>query len=240
MWLCTTGNRTGERLVVVNSADNATPELQDTNLTLAIARLFETPNSNGAILDTSFHCADCQAITSLITFNAGAFLGRIGDRLGSHTRLWLVLGTFIQTLFTMAAAICIWQSGSLSIANDRGDPSWTNVLSFVALGFMSAGLGLQRIMGKRLNTQFTTTMVLTTAWVELVRTDPKLFVHERVKTRDHKLIAALSFFVGAFVSRAMLAEIGASGALGVATGVRVLVSLSWLFVPAKVVKERKK
>ncbi|KAK7457854.1 hypothetical protein VKT23_010199 [Stygiomarasmius scandens] len=208
-------------------------------LALAIARLFETNNSNGAIRDTTFHVADRQAITSLFTFNAGAFLGRIGDRLGCHTRLWLVLGTFIQTLFTMAAAICIWQSGSLSIADDRGDPSWTNALSYIALAFMSAGLGLQGIMGKRLNTQFTTTIVLTTVWVELI-TDPKLFMHKRVKTRDHKLIAAGSLFLGAFVSRAILAQAGARGALGVATGIRLLVSLSWLFVPAKPAKDGKK
>ena len=117
----------------------------------------ETPNANGAIKDTSFHAADRQAITSLLTFNVGAFLGRIGDRIGCHVRLWLVLGTFIQTLFTMAAAITIWQSGSLSIADDRGNPSWTNALSYVALAFMSASLGLQGIMGKKLNTQFTTT-----------------------------------------------------------------------------------
>ncbi|KAK7455730.1 hypothetical protein VKT23_010763 [Stygiomarasmius scandens] len=117
----------------------------------------ETPNANGAIKDTSFHVADRQAITSLLTFNVGAFLGRIVDRIGCHVRLWLVLGTFIQTLFTMAAAITIWQSGSLGIADERGNPSWTNALSYVALTFMSASLGLQGIMGKKLNTQFTTT-----------------------------------------------------------------------------------
>jgi hypothetical protein len=152
----------------------------------------------------------------------------------------------------MAAALTIWKSGQLSIADDRGDPAWSNVLSYVALGFMSASLGCQGILGKRLNTQFTTTskfflysvlcdvfhltvhllVVLTTVWVELV-TDPKLFLHQRVKTRDHKLIAAFFLFLGAFVSRAILAEVGARGALGVGTGLRLLITLSWLFVPGK-------
>ncbi|THV03528.1 hypothetical protein K435DRAFT_827097 [Dendrothele bispora CBS 962.96] len=202
-------------------------------LALALARLFETNNSStGSLQDSSFHIADRQALVSLLTFNLGAFLGRIGDRMGPHTRIWLVLGTFIQTLFTMAAAVTIWQSGSLSIADDRGDPSWSNALSYVCLAFMSASLGCQGILGKRLNTQFTTTIVLTTVWVELV-TDPKLFYHERVKTRDHKLIAAFFLFLGAFASRAILATVGASGALGVGTGVRLLITLSWLFVPGK-------
>jgi hypothetical protein len=69
-------------------------------------------------------------------------------------------------------------------------------------------------------------------WVELV-TDPQLFYRKRVKTRDHKLIAVFSLFLGAFISRAILAKVGAASALGVAVGVRVLVSLAWLGVPAK-------
>lgn len=115
---------------------------------------------------------------------------------------------------------------------------------------MSASLGVQGILGKRLNTQFTTTskcvyfylkclhtdvilVVLTTVWVELV-TDPKLFnFMHKVKTRDHKLIAAVSLFLGAFAGRALLGAIGAPGALGIGCGVRLLITLSWLFVPNK-------
>ena len=121
-------------------------------LALAIARLFSPGQT-----DFSFRIADRQALTSLLTFLGGAFLGRIGDKMGAQTRAWLCIGTFIQTLFTMAAALAIWKSGSAAVADDRGDPSWTNTLSFVALGFASATIGLQGIMGKRVNTQFATT-----------------------------------------------------------------------------------
>lgn len=93
----------------------------------------------------------------MLTFIFGAFIGRIGDKLGCKTRLWLALGTFIQTLFTMAAAIAIWQSHQGSVADVRANPAWTNVASFVCVGFLSASMGLQGIMGKRVNTQFTTT-----------------------------------------------------------------------------------
>lgn len=75
-------------------------------------------------------------------------------------------------------------------------------------------------------------VVLTTVWVELV-TDPKLFVTRGVKTRDHKVIAAASLLFGAFVGRAILASIGSPAALGIGCGIRVLVSLSWFFIPGK-------
>ncbi|KAJ8522642.1 hypothetical protein ONZ45_g819 [Pleurotus djamor] len=211
-------------------------------LSLAIARLFEV--SPSGFQDFSFHKADQQALCSLITFNMGAFLGRIGDRIGAATRRWLVLGTFVQALFTMAAALAIWKSNQdvsdpnspirQSIADDRGDPAWTNTLTFVCIGFMSASLGLQGIVAKRLNTQFTTTIVLTTVWVELM-TDPRLFsFRHSVRTRDHKLIFASSIFIGGFTARAILHQIGAAGTLGVATGIRLLITLAWLFVPGKV------
>ncbi|KAF4577092.1 hypothetical protein EYR36_005079 [Pleurotus pulmonarius] len=224
-------------------------------LALALARLFEgSPTASPPTRDSTFHKADQQALTSLITFNLGAFIGRLGDKMGNQTRKWLVLGTFIQTLFTMAAALASWKSGQggtgilgmgpdggigASIADDRGDPAWTNTLSFVAIGFMSASLGVQGIMGKRLNTQFTTTIVLTTVWVELV-SDPRLFsLRQSVITRDHKLIAAFSLFLGAFVSRAILYKLGAAGALGVGVGIRLLITATWLFVPSKKASAKK-
>ena len=77
--------------------------------------------------------------------------------MGPKSRAWLMLGTFIQSLFTMSAALTIWKSGEGSVADNRGDALWTNVLSFTCVVFLSMSLGLQGIMGKRINTQFTTT-----------------------------------------------------------------------------------
>ncbi|OSD07841.1 hypothetical protein PYCCODRAFT_1401846 [Trametes coccinea BRFM310] len=199
-------------------------------LALALARLFSGPPGQR---DTSFHIADQQALTSVLTFIAGASLGRIGDRMGPKTRAWLFLGTMIQALFTMAAALTAWKSGQGSIAEVRGDPAWTNALTFVALGFMSASLGLQGIMGKRVNTQFATTIVLTTVWCELMA-DPKLLnFRQRVISRDHKLIAIFALFLGGFVGRAIIDAKGAAATLGVGTGMRVVIALWWLFVPGK-------
>ncbi|KAG6379890.1 hypothetical protein JVT61DRAFT_10452 [Boletus reticuloceps] len=196
-------------------------------LALALARLFNGQH------DTSFHIADQQALCSLLCFVSGAFIGRIGDKIGCKTRAWLTLGTLIQTLFTIGGAITIWQSGSGSVADNRGDPAWNNTLSFVTIGFISASMGLQGIMGKRLNTQFTTTVVLTTTWCELM-TEPQLFNFRRlVVARDHKVMAILFLFIGGFISRAILDKIGSGGTLGVGAGIRLIIAFWWLLIPAK-------
>ncbi|KAG1845589.1 hypothetical protein C8R48DRAFT_617092 [Suillus tomentosus] len=196
-------------------------------LALALARLFSGQH------DHSFHIADRQALCSVLTFIFGAFIGRIGDKLGCKTRLWLALGTFIQTLFTMAAAIAIWQSHQGSVADVRANPAWTNVSSFVCVGFLSASMGLQGIMGKRVNTQFTTTVVLTTTWCELMA-DPKLFdIRRMVISRDHKIMAIGSLFFGGFIGRLLIDSIGSAATLGIGTGIRLIVSVWWLFVPEK-------
>lgn len=197
-------------------------------LGLAIARLWE-----GHPESLNFHIADQQALCSLIAFMAGAFLGRIGDKIGPQKRLWLMAGTFLQALLTMAGAVAFYTSGQTGLATDRSGPAWTNVLSFVGLAFISASLGLQGVLGKRMNTSFGTTIVLTTVWVELM-TDPSLLnLRKRVATRDLRLIAAGSLFLGAFIGRAILAAVGYPGTLGVAVGLRVLISLSWAFVDTK-------
>ena len=71
--------------------------------------------------------------------------------------------------------------------------------------------------------------------------DPNLFRFNRfVITRDHKVIGIVALFLGGFVSRAILQSIGSAGALGIGTGIRVLIAVWWLFVPAKPAKAEKK
>jgi len=120
-------------------------------LALALARTFSISSAPGP----SFRLIDKQSLTSVLSFLFGAFLGRIGDKMGNKTRLWLFVGTFIQALFTMAAAILLWK-GNQSSFGAHG-PTWTNAEGFAALALASASMGLQGIMGKRVNTQFATT-----------------------------------------------------------------------------------
>jgi len=124
-----------------------------------------------------------MALTSLTTFLFGAFIGRIGDRIGAKTRLWLFLGTFIQALFTMAAAIALWKSGQDSVASSRDDLAWTSASAYACLGLMSASMGLQGIMGKRVNAQFATTSEW--AQISLTHTHTPFPVRGCVLTMDH-------------------------------------------------------
>ena len=125
-----------------------------TQLAVALARLFQGPRGHR---DGSFHLADKFALTSVLTFLFGAFCGRIGDRIGPKTRLWLFGGTFFQALLTMGGAIALHEGHQRSVANVRDDLAWSNACSYAALGLISMSMGLQGIMGKRVNTQFTTT-----------------------------------------------------------------------------------
>lgn len=205
---------------------------------MAMARIYRGPAGSR---DAQFQFTDQQALCSLISFNIGAFFGRIGDRIGPLKRIWLISGTLLQALLTLAAVVTIWCNGDHPASS-------INPLSFVALAFISASLGVQGIQGKRLNTQFGTTsayaqlksgvicinavstVVLTSVWIELV-SDPGLFkLRQKVASRDHKVMAAASLFVGAFCGMVLVGKIGVAGTLGVAVGVRVLIATSWIFV----------
>ncbi|GAA5870976.1 hypothetical protein JCM1840_002743 [Sporobolomyces johnsonii] len=194
-------------------------------LSLAVARLFASSPR-----DTTFHKADQQALTSLLSFLLGSSLGRIGDRVGPRRRWWIMTATFIMSLFAMAAALCAHFAHEPSVAEFRLDASWQNAKGMAALGFASASLGLQGIVSKRINSQFGTAVVLTTIWVELVN-DPKLFALKLAKSRDHRIIAVFSVFLGGMCSAGIVFASNSATALGVAAGLRIISMLSWLLVP---------
>ncbi|GAA93857.1 uncharacterized protein L969DRAFT_70206 [Mixia osmundae IAM 14324] len=209
---------------------------------LAIARLFSPgPQENGTFLMT-----DRQALTSLISFLIGAALARVTDRypsiLGPKQRSWLILATLVQALFLLIASICLIVAHESSFTLDRGDPSWTTFRGFCGLAFASANLGLQAAVGKKLGQVANTTVVLTTIWVEFVN-DPKLLLTPWRKNaaaategRDGRFLSIASLFVGALVSRAILAQLGSAATLGIAAGIKLLGSALWLTVPKKQVK----
>ena len=101
--------------------------------------------------------ADQQALISLLCYLGGGLLGRYGNRVGPTKRAWLVAGTFLQALFTMAAALTVWKGGEPSIASSRGEDAWANALSFASLGLISASMGLQGVMARRITSHFGST-----------------------------------------------------------------------------------
>jgi len=206
-------------------------------LALAISRLFTGPYPRMI----GFQEADQQALCSLLSFLLGAFIGRIGDWWGSRKRGWLIVGTLIQAGMTLAACLCALYSYSgaqSSFAGARGAPTWTDPLGFAALGFASASMGLQAHLGTRLGSQFATTVVLTTIWVQFMG-DPKLFSpHAPIKSRDHKALAIFMLFLGGFVGRVLDGTVGGANTFGIGAAFRLLIAISWWWVPKKVAKEQ--
>lgn len=84
-----------------------------------------------------------------------------------------------------------------------------------------------------LGSQFATTVVLTTIWVQFVG-EPNLFTPKApIRSRDHKALAILMLFIGGLVGRALDGTIGAPGTFGIGAGIRLLLAASWWFVPKK-------
>lgn len=161
-------------------------------------------------------------------FWAGASLGRIGARLGPKTRRWIFLATGFQVVLTVIAACLVIGEEDYG---SRARPSWAGPRGMAALGCLSAGLGIQGIIGKRVGSAMNTTVVLTTTWVEIFN-DPGLLKLGRVRARDARVAGVLAVFVGAFVGRALIGATGGDGALGVLAGMRALSILAWALVPA--------
>jgi hypothetical protein len=131
----------------------------------------------------------------------------------------------------MATSIAIWKSGQPGVAVSRCDPAWTTAI--VCLRWIYERKSrLAGNYGKRLNTPFSTTskyrnplswcflqliscstlclVVLTTIWCELVA-EPHLFYLRRVPTRDRRLVGVAFSFLGGFVGRALVDQVGPRG-----------------------------
>lgn len=68
-------------------------------------------------------------------------------------------------------------------------------------------------------------------------TEPQLFNFRRlVASRDHKAMAILFLFLGGFAGSALVDKLGDAATLGIATGIRLLLTVWWIFIPAKKVK----
>ncbi|TFY74992.1 hypothetical protein EWM64_g9020 [Hericium alpestre] len=82
-------------------------------LALALARLFQGPPGHR---DTSFHLADQQALTSLLTFVFGASIGRIEDvtpvptdstrRKGGRRASPSLIGTAVKNMYWAIVDVC--------------------------------------------------------------------------------------------------------------------------------------
>lgn len=101
-----------------------------------------------------------------------------------------------------------------------------------ALAFLSASLGLQGIVGKRIGSPMNTTVVLTTTWVEIFN-DPSFFSIRYVDSRDKRIAGVFAVLLGAFSARALLGVIGQGGTIGILVALRVVLGVWWALIPGK-------
>ncbi|KAH6891868.1 hypothetical protein BKA70DRAFT_1119373 [Coprinopsis sp. MPI-PUGE-AT-0042] len=181
--------------------------------------------------------AEQHALCSILAFFVALFVfGRIGDRIGTHRRSWLFGGTLLQAVLTMIGAYT-FHSIDLEVPAFGMVPTLpTTVRYFLGIACLSASLGVQGFMARRLATQFSTTIVLTAIFVELT-TDPTLFnITRSVPSRDHKWLAVIFLFMGAVTGQLMLGQLGLTSTLLFAAGFRVLISISFLFTPGRLIQ----
>lgn len=117
--------------------------------------------------------------------------------------------------------------------SDRTHPSWTTPCGLAALAFLSASLGLQGIVGKRIGSPMNTTVVLTTTWVEIFN-DPSLFSLRYVDSREKRVAGVLAVLVGAFSARALLGAIGQAGTIAILIAFRIVMGVWWVVIPGAV------
>ena len=90
-----------------------------------------------------------------------AIFGRLGDYLGTHKKGWLVGGTLIQALLTLVSAITFHLLESDAPLGTSfhflAEFAHGSGLYFVGIACLSASLGVQGIMARRLGSAFSTT-----------------------------------------------------------------------------------
>ena len=60
--------------------------------------------------------------------------------------------------------------------------------------------------------------------------DPHLFCLRFVKSRDLKVVAVTSLFLGGFVGRALVGKTGSANTFFIGSGFRVMIAMLWLGV----------
>ncbi|KAK1225486.1 hypothetical protein PQX77_011573 [Marasmius sp. AFHP31] len=195
-------------------------------LSLALSRLTvpssDIPPEHPSRFAYAFTLSDRVAIASLVFFNLGAFVGGyIVNSTTRKTRGWMLVSTLVQLVLTLAATLIIAHPP----ARDIAEPKWMN--TSISLVLIALSLGVQGIQAKRLGTsQFGTTLVLTTAWVDMMNSPWRVG-----RLRDHKALPIVSLIMGGFVGGTLLRYVGTPAALGVVVILRFLVGLGWFIVP---------
>jgi hypothetical protein len=89
---------------------------------------------------------------------------QIGERLGVvKTRGWHIVACLLSTLLSLAGTLCLVDGARYGLGTEaisRTELAWRGARGLAGMGFLSASLGLQGAIAKRLNSAFATTGAL--------------------------------------------------------------------------------
>ncbi|KAG7086203.1 hypothetical protein E1B28_002166 [Marasmius oreades] len=192
-------------------------------LSLALSRLTALPNEipeHSSRLSHAFTTSDLVAIASLSFFNLGAWAGGyLFNTPAGKTRGWMILSTTIQIFLTIISA--------LVVLHPQPDDSDTRMRRHISLVVIAISLGMQGIQAKKLGTsQFGTSLVLTTAWVDMMNSP--IWVPN---IRDSKALPIISLIFGGFVGGIILRYSDIFVALGAVVLLRTCIVIGWWIVP---------
>lgn len=196
-------------------------------LSLALSRLTapatDIPDDYPSRFAYAFTVSDRVAIASLAFFNLGAFLGGyIVNSTTRKTRGWMLVSTVVQLLLTLVASLTVTHSRASNVT----EPKPMN--TYASLVLIALSLGVQGIQVKKLGTShFGTSLVLTTAWVDLMNSPWRV-----ARFRDHKSLPIIFLVLGGFVGGTLLRYAGPAIALAVVVVLRFLVGVGWFMVPS--------
>lgn len=127
---------------------------------------------------------------------------------------------------------CILISTGVTLRTERQDTGrgsfgWVELCPIALLAFQSAG---QIVASRVLKYNSMPTVVLTSLYCDLM-SDPNLLTAGLFEDpdRNRRAVSAIALFVGATIGGALIkTDVGYSGALWIATGVKGLMVLAWL------------
>lgn len=148
--------------------------------------------------------------------------GQAGNIIGRRRRWWLLATNTIQTFVILLIAILEVAHG---VHNER--PS-----RFATIVLLSAGSGMQVASAKTLSVPEVPTAMLTSPYADLL-TDRSLFKRGRSGPRDKRLTYIFCFCAGTAIGGAMYRYSGTAAPIFLAGGVKLCVTVSYLFNPSK-------
>jgi uncharacterized membrane protein YoaK (UPF0700 family) len=159
-------------------------------------------------------------LVSIISFWLAVFIvGQIGHCIGNRKRLWLIFIHIISSLILYIASILLY-TNIINISNNQNEM----VLIFIML--ISFSFGIQAVTVRPLNIPEISTIVVTSAMVDLW-SDKNLLKKYNIG-RNRRIAFIISLLIGA-ITGSFLLKISIPGTVILCASIKFVVALSFMF-----------